>query len=126
MVDVLNDPSDETSERERRRIEKSDSESHSGRNPRGIPQPMSGGMRLECGDYGEQNRKGEHEDCAFLREATVTCTSGQQGHQRLLNLKAYEAILRGRAKRRPSVQEMWGRGFDTPYCRARKQLPSLE
>lgn|SRR6267142_6664947 len=85
MVDVLNDPSDETSERERRRIEKSDGESYSGRNPRGVPQPMSRGMRLERRDSGKQNRKGEHENCAFLREATVTCTSGQQGRQRPLN-----------------------------------------
>ena len=90
MVDVLNDPSDETSQRERRRIEKSDGESHSGRNPRGVPQPMSGGMRLERGDYGEQNRKGEHENCAFLREATVTCMSGQQGRQRSLNTRLTE------------------------------------
>jgi len=53
MVDVLNDTSDETSERKRRSIEKSDSESHSGRDPLGVPRSMSGGMRLERGDQDE-------------------------------------------------------------------------
>ena len=37
MVDVLNDTSDETSERKRRSIEKSDGESYSSRDPLGVP-----------------------------------------------------------------------------------------
>ena len=53
MVDVLNDTSDETSERKRRSIEKSDGESHSRRDPLGVPQSMSRGMRLERGDQDE-------------------------------------------------------------------------
>jgi hypothetical protein len=42
-------------------------------------------MCLDRGDHGEQNRKREHENCAFLREATVTCTSDQQGRRCPLN-----------------------------------------
>jgi len=76
MVDVLNDTSDETSERKRRSIEESDGESHSRRDPLGVPRSMSRGMRLECGDQDEQNRKEGHKTCAFFWEATVTCTSG--------------------------------------------------
>jgi hypothetical protein len=53
MVDVLNDTSDETSERKRRCIEKSDGESHSRRDPLGVPQSMFRGMRLERRDQDE-------------------------------------------------------------------------
>lgn len=53
VVDVLNDTSDETSDRKRRSIEKSDGESHSRRDPLGVPRSLSGGMRFECGDQDE-------------------------------------------------------------------------
>ena len=76
MVDMLNDTSDETCERKGRSIEKPDGERYPRRNPRGVPQPMSGGIRLERRDQGEQNREKDHENCALLREATITCISG--------------------------------------------------
>jgi hypothetical protein len=53
MVDVLNDTSNETSDRKRRSIEKSDGESHSRRDPFGVPRSLSGGMRLERRDQNE-------------------------------------------------------------------------
>ena len=76
MVEVLDYTSDEASERKGRSVEESHSEGHSRRNPLGVPQSTPRSMRLECGDKGEHNRRGEHEDRAFLWEATVACTFG--------------------------------------------------
>jgi hypothetical protein len=81
VIDVLNDTSDETREREAGRIEKSDSESHPRRDPLGVPQPTPGRMSLERRDQGEDGRGGKHKDRAVLWKAAVTCSSGQQsGH----------------------------------------------
>jgi hypothetical protein len=105
MVDVLDYTSDEACERERRSIEESDGESHSGRNPLGVPRSTLRRVRLERGDQAEHNRRGEHEDCAFLWEATVACSSSQQGVKGLL----YPRLTKQPCKAEPNIGHWYGK-----------------
>ena len=81
MIEILDDTSDETRNREGWCVEKSNSESHPRRDPLGVPQPTPGRMSLEHRDQSKDDRRGKHKDRALLGKAAVACPSGQQrGH----------------------------------------------